>query len=336
MSTALALWSDEPASVDLLSFDAIAETVVGALFDDGLNPVALGVSGSWGSGKTTVLNLIAKHIASRTSQDGTTVLVVRSDPWRYDPSVGPKESLIAEILAALSDEFSRSDEIGQVADGAFKKLIRKVNWSKAVKMAVSTAITLQLPKLDDVMDLVSDDPESLDSEKGMATFRQEFAAFLQLPALSHIRQVVVLVDDLDRCLPDIVVQTLEAIRLFLSVQDMSFVIAADEERVSEAIQSKLGTPPAGSEEESVASLYLHKIVQTTIPLPTLSSFDTRAYLFLLLARGVMSDETQFDALVENCATLRMAGGSLGRCRAANRRGSFAACRHRFPTDADSV
>lgn len=82
----LALWSDEPATTDLLSFDAIAETVVDALFDEGLNPVALGISGSWGSGKTTVLNLIDTHDKERSKASGTTVIVVRADPWRYDPT----------------------------------------------------------------------------------------------------------------------------------------------------------------------------------------------------------------------------------------------------------
>ena len=53
-----ALWSDNPASLDLLAFSPIAETVASALLDDQLDPVVLGVSGRWGSGKTTVLQLV--------------------------------------------------------------------------------------------------------------------------------------------------------------------------------------------------------------------------------------------------------------------------------------
>lgn len=305
---ALHLWSDEPATVDLLSFDAIAETVTDALFDDSLNPVALGISGAWGSGKTSILNLVAEKAVQRSSHEAT-VVIVRADPWRYDPSVGPKESLIAEVLSALQEEFRGEDEVTAAATTAFKKLVKRVNWSKAVKMATTTALTAQLPSLDDVMGLVSDDPESLDSEKGMDTFRKEFQALLNEPALDHVTQVVVLVDDLDRCLPDTVVDSLEAIRLFLSAEGMSFVIAADEARVAEAIQQKLKTPADPSEGESVASLYLHKIVQTTVPVPALSSFDTRSYLFLLLARTEV-DAANYAALVAGCADLRSSAGSL--------------------------
>lgn len=50
---------------------------------------------------------------------------------------------------------------------------------------------------------------------------------------------MVLVDDLDRSLPDTVVETPEAIKLFLSVKKMAFVFAADEENVASAIGRRL-------------------------------------------------------------------------------------------------
>ncbi len=45
---ALTLWSNDPAGIDLMSFDAVAGTVADALLDEALAPVALGLSGSWG------------------------------------------------------------------------------------------------------------------------------------------------------------------------------------------------------------------------------------------------------------------------------------------------
>ncbi|GAB2899875.1 KAP family P-loop NTPase fold protein [Neomicrococcus lactis] len=311
MTSSYPLWSDEPATQDLLAFRAVAETAADAIFDDGLDPVAIGLSGAWGSGKTSVLELIKSEIKERSSGSEREVLVIPTQPWLYDPAVGPKESLIAEVLGALSKEFKETDPVGQAGLEAFKKLVRKVNWSKAVKMAAKTAITMQLPNIDDVFGLVSDEPDSLDSEKGMAAFREEFEALLADPALAHLSRVVVLVDDLDRCLPDTVVETLEAIRLFLSARGMSFVIAADEDRVAEAIQQKFKTAAPKNEDEDPAKLYLHKIVQTTIPLPALSRFDTEAYLFLLLAKAEMdNDEEVYTAFVAKCDELRIGGGSL--------------------------
>ncbi|CAL8972786.1 hypothetical protein TESS_TESS_02578 [Tessaracoccus sp. O5.2] len=312
MTSSYPLWSDEPATQDLLAFRAVAETAADAIFDDGLDPVAIGLSGAWGSGKTSVLELIKSEITERSrNADAGKVLVIPTQPWLYDPAVGPKESLIAEVLGALSNEFKELDPVGKAGLEAFKKLVRKVNWSKAVKMAAKTAITMQLPSMDDLFGLVSDEPDSLDSEKGMAAFREEFETLLADPALAHLSRVVVLVDDLDRCLPDTVVETLEAIRLFLSAKGMSFVIAADEDRVAEAIQHKLKTAVPKNEDEDPAKLYLHKIVQTTIPLPALSRFDTEAYLFLLLAKSELSgEEAAYASFVTKCDELRIGGGSL--------------------------
>ncbi len=215
MTSSYPLWSDEPATQDLLAFRAVAETAADAIFDDGLDPLAIGLSGAWGSGKTSVLELIKSEITERSKGSDRKVLVIPTQPWLYDPTVGPKESLIAEVLGALSKEFNEEDPVGKLGLDVFKKLVRKVNWSKAVKMAARTAITMQLPNIDDVFGLVSDAPDSLESEKGMAAFREEFGKLLADPALAHLSRVVVLVDDLDRCLPDTVVESIEAIRLFL-------------------------------------------------------------------------------------------------------------------------
>ena len=56
-------------------------------------------------------------------------------------------------------------------------------------------------------------------------FRKEFSDLLDE---AKIEQLVVLIDDLDRCLPATAIETLEAIRLFLFVPKTAFVIGADE------------------------------------------------------------------------------------------------------------
>lgn len=83
------LWSDEPATQDLLAFRAVAETAADAIFDDDLDPVAIGLSGAWGSGKTSVLELVKTEITERSRTAVDKVLVVSTQPWRYDPAAGP-------------------------------------------------------------------------------------------------------------------------------------------------------------------------------------------------------------------------------------------------------
>jgi hypothetical protein len=311
------LWSDDPALIDLLSFDAVASTAADALLDDRLDPVALGLSGPWGSGKTTVLGLVGQALAAQNTPTAQ-VIVVQTDPWRYDPTTGAKESLIAEVLKRLSEEVIKDETVGGKAKKLLKRLVQRVDWAKAIKLAAKTSLALQIPSFDDLTDLVKDSDEDSDEDRaprGLEGFRGEFSELMESEELSHIRRVVVLVDDLDRCLDETIIETLEAIRLFLAVPKMSFVIAADEDRVAEAIRTRFPKSDGSADSadgiwtEEPAKLYLHKIVQTTVPLPALSRFDTQAFL-LLLQLQMRVNESQLAPLVVACAELRRKSGDL--------------------------
>ncbi|MEU3260649.1 alpha/beta fold hydrolase [Streptomyces albidoflavus] len=318
------LWSDEPTHLDLLSFDAVAKTVVQAVLDDALDPVTVGVSGAWGSGKTTVLRLIEDELAPKPPATDTTILVISTDPWRYDPGVGAKETLIGEVLSAVAAELAKKEQPeGRVsrARTMLTKLRQRVDWAKALQVAAKTSLTLQLPSVDDLTSLINTEPGNDDADagdppsRGLGDFRSDFRTLMESAELSHLRRVVVLVDDLDRCLPDTVVDTLETIRLFLAVPKMAFVVAADEHRVADALRARFPDPGSGQQSaqeryfEEPASLYLHKIVQTTVPLPTLSRFDTEAFLVLLQLSQRLTVE-ELTPYIEACVHLRLEKGLL--------------------------
>ncbi|MGH8774419.1 MAG: KAP family P-loop NTPase fold protein [Jiangellaceae bacterium] len=311
-AAAISLWSDDPAKVDLLSFDAVAQTVADALLDEALDPVALGLSGSWGSGKTTVLGLVGQELDRRKTETQK-VLVIPTDPWRYDPTNGAKESLIAEVLAALASEINTSETKTDKAKNLLARLGKRIDWAKAIKLAATSSLTLQIPDFDKLVELVKPKEGDEESVRGLEEFHDEFAQLIGSDDLEHISAVVVLVDDLDRCLPETVVESLEAMRLFLAVPKMSFVIAADEDRVADAIRTRFkstGRPEeSDDDQQDPATLYLHKIVQTTIPLPALSHFDTQAYL-LLLQLEATAGKPQLATLIGRCAEVRRTGGSV--------------------------
>ena len=245
--------------------------------------------------------------------------MVETVPWRYDPDVGAKATLILEVLNTLTRELQKHDGVTEDVEAALKKLARKVNWVKALKLATHSSITLQLPGIEDLSSLINeDDSEGSPEPRNLDEFRQDFADLLANEQLGHVRRVVVLVDDLDRCLSNTVVDTLETMRLFLSVPKMSFVIAADETRVADALLERYPAANGPAEQaEEPARLYLHKIVQTTLRLPALSRFDTEAFLLLLLLQNKVENpltEIQFKQVVDNCGKLRIAGGSIDSIR----------------------
>ena len=109
------------------------------MLDGALEPIALGISGPWGSGKSTVLKLTKAELASRetVSEDEASadrrVLVVETDPWRYDPDVGAKGTLILEILNALRTELDERDKEGSQGFGLPNwPVIQRVSRAEAI------------------------------------------------------------------------------------------------------------------------------------------------------------------------------------------------------------
>lgn len=94
------LWADTPSIRDLLGYDDIAVAVVDAIRRERLDPVAIGVFGSWGSGKSTILELVAAKLPA-------SAITVRVRPWEYDKSDDPKALLIADVLEQLRSSGSR-------------------------------------------------------------------------------------------------------------------------------------------------------------------------------------------------------------------------------------
>ena len=132
---------------------------------------------------------------------------------------------------------------------------------------------MTLPDVESVLGLIKPKPDDDDPEpiSDMVEVRARFKELLKSEGLAHIQNVVILVDDLDRCLPPTVDgNAYETIRLFLSVPKMSFVIAADETRIAEAIATHFPqTDPTDVDEDprtetvypqdcsDIASRFLH-------------------------------------------------------------------------------
>jgi hypothetical protein len=292
------LWADNPSDQDLLGFGEVADPIVEAVKRDHLDPVAIGLIGPWGSGKSTVLSLIEARLTG-----DTTIVVVRTYPWEYDPSLDVKATLIGDVLQAIRERAKAEAGAEQALIDIAKKLAKRVKWAKAVSLVAKTAVTVSIPKWEDVteiFDLDSDTTDS-DSDPTLVGFRTEFKAYLD--AAKNVSRVVVLVDDLDRCLPDTVVATLEGIKLFLAVPKMAFVVAADEAPVIDAIKERY---KESDEKAEMSRQYLEKIIQIPVRVPNLGLASTEAYLALMLIERRL-DKDQFRGLVSNVNQRRRAG-----------------------------
>jgi formylglycine-generating enzyme required for sulfatase activity len=95
--------------------------------------------------------------------------------------------------------------------------------------------------------------------------------------------LIVFVDDLDRCLPEKGIEVLEAIKLFLEVPGVVFVLGMDREVVQRGIEARYGhffQRQVGQREELPirGDVYLQKIVQIPFYLPALAISDLDKFM----------------------------------------------------------
>lgn len=279
----LRLWDDNPTDLDMLGFDAVVETVAAAVCSSDLDPVTVALQSSWGGGKSSALKLVEKRLS--TVQN---IVVVRCDPWEYDDL--PKAEVRALVIGQVLKQLVGEPGLAKKAEN----LLRRVAWVKvgATITNMVLARTVDVEKLADAFKPNAEEPTS------MAGFRDEFEILMRD---ADLHKVIVLVDDLDRCSPDSVVAILEAIKVFLSVRKMAFVLAAEEALIRYAIER---SENAGSR-TTYSDRYLEKIVQLPVRLPTLSRDDAETFIALLLAQR--RGETDIDRLVGHVAARRAAG-----------------------------
>ena len=302
--------ADNETAVDLLYYEAIARTVVRLVAEKSDEPLSVGVHGDWGAGKSSVLMMVEEAF-----EKDERILCVRFNGWLFQGFEDAKAVLIETIIDELLRKRSTCDK---VADQA-RKVLRRVDWMKVARKAGAYGISLAtgIPHPETLKGLgaaaravVAKGEEGVTAEnlaalvggsndflreveadsapEQMHAFRKEFEELLKR---ADIDQLVVLVDDLDRCLPEIAIETLEAIRLFLFVPRAAFVIAADEGMIEYAVRQHFPDLPVTTGPATYARNYLEKLIQVPFRLPSLGYAETRIFVTLLLMLNDCGEES---------------------------------------------
>lgn len=293
--------SDNETKVDLLNNEAVALTVIELLRERPHQPITVGVHGDWGAGKSSILEMIESNLS-----DQDDVLCIKFNGWRFQ---GFEDAKIALIEGVVSELIDKRPGINKAADAA-KDLFKRIKWLKVAKAGGSLALAahgIPLPShVDAVIEKlkkVGEKPETVDSaieeaksfldpsessiSEEINGFREAFDGLLKS---AGIKQLIVLVDDLDRCLPDVAIETLEAIRLFVFTSNTAFVIAADESMIEYAVRKHFPDLPDTTRHQTYARNYLEKLIQVPFRLPPLGEMETRIYVTLLLVGSELGEE----------------------------------------------
>ncbi len=305
------MWADTETDQDYLNYGELAEVVALMLADPKLLPLSIGISGGWGTGKSSFLKMVEAKLPKAPAEDeegaGPKYIVVHYDAWLYQGYDDARAALMDTISSRLLKEaekkpktvlekavrlFRRVDKLrvlglgidlamvagGMPPLGAIGKLsgaLHRIVGGGATAQDVTEAREVVKKGGEELKGVLR--PEEKETPPHEITeFRREFAELLaDLNAV-----LVVFIDNLDRCLPTQVIHTLEALRLFLFMGNTAFCVAADEDMVRGAIRQHF----EGIEGNHVRD-YLDKLIQVPIRVPRLGVPEVTSYLMQLFAEA---------------------------------------------------
>ena len=305
------MWPDKETEIDYLNFGYMVNLVANIATNRDLSPSTIGLYGDWGSGKSSLMKLVQKKIEEKypkdeKKKDTVKTLCIEFNGWLFEGYEDTKTSLCGAILDALADKKRFSKEVTDYA----KELIKKIDINKILGKGVKYGLDLFLSggigiltdlslssllstiksnagevQAKDIEEILSMLKKNDKTRTEIKNFRNEFKDLLNK---SKVENVVVFIDELDRCLPDTVLEVFEAMRLFLFVGGMSFVIGADERLIQYSIKSKYKEVPGNNLD--IGKEYLEKVIQYPLYIPQLTRAEVNQYLACLLLKQTLSDE----------------------------------------------
>lgn len=232
--TALSDHPLEPASgwIDRFNFPF----QLGAVYDiirhpETETPLSIGLYGDWGAGKTSAMKWLEGLLHIWNERDGhaeTKTIPVWFYPWKYQTREDVWRGIVAEVLLATMDKKAASPERVLFAVKRFGAFLGK-SFVRALSSLKLTAkdptgllgegeVTFQAVEgiLEDFQDLNRPERAYLNQfESMLSNWIKE--------SLGQNERLVIFIDDLDRCLPDVTLEVLEALKLYLNIRGLVFV-----------------------------------------------------------------------------------------------------------------
>lgn len=254
--------------VDLLRRQNIVNRIMSILevISERKTPCTFALNGAWGTGKTFVLNMLVNQLWEYHSDK---YVVFHYNCWQYDYYEEPLIAIVAAMLDSVDEEnHLLPDDLRDKAKAGMelaKPVLQKIA-TQFVKNKIGVDLT-------DVVSSVKNYQDALDSEKQKKAESRSFDEFYsfkkaigqaqeEIRKLAKNRTLVVVVDELDRCLPKYAIKVLERLHhLFEGIENTAVLLAIDKNQLDATIKQLFGP-------NTNTSHYLRKFITLEVQLFT--------------------------------------------------------------------
>lgn len=248
-------FNDSPISLpdhDRFGFDPLARALARSIVHIA-NPegTVFAVNGPWGAGKTSVLNLVRHHISK--AETDPPIEIVDFTCWWFRGEDALTLAFVQQLLGAVKPALSEKaqSDLTKLA----KHMLKAKDLIAPALAAIGAAAGAPLAKgAADALDKLLTGEEPVDAQhKRLAQRLRE-----------QPRRFLVVVDDLDRLLPDEALQVLRLVKSLGRLPNVMYLLAFDRQIAEKVVAEKY--PSEGPH-------YLEKIIQAAFELPAPSRDD---------------------------------------------------------------
>jgi predicted KAP-like P-loop ATPase len=250
-----ASFNDTPITLpehDRFCFDplarALARSIANIAQPEG---TVFAINGPWGSGKSSVLNLIKHHLAAAPSDPP--IQIVNFACWWYRGGEAMTLAFLQELFGALKPALPEhaQAELTKLA----KRLLKAKDLLGPIMAALGADAGAELAKgAASALEKFLTGDEPVDAQQ----------ARLSGELSKQPRRFLVVIDDLDRLMPDEALQVFRLIKSVGRLPNVMYLLAFDRQIAEKVVAEKY--PSEGPH-------YLEKIIQASFELPTPSSAD---------------------------------------------------------------
>lgn len=247
----------------------------------------LSINGAWGSGKSFVLDMIQDKLSKSPEY-----IIVKYDAWENSFYPDPLIAMLSCVIEGLGNKLSKMRGYFKAAAECGKKkgkeLVDKLSDAGGKIGVVATVIKNIAEIVADFKNVtvVNDTKDSqLETYKSYKMLLQEFAALLnkltkKVFVAKKQTKIIVLVDEIDRCLPNDQLKILERLHHLFDVKNCAVIVAMNHSCIAKTVKTLYGTD--GNE-------YLRKFFDFVFKL------DTSAEVYL---------NNLFDGFIKSCEKIK--------------------------------
>lgn len=227
--------------LDLLNRDKFVDYVIDLVrqLSDEQKGCCFSIEGSWGIGKTYILEEIEKRIKE---VDKNRFFLFHYNCWKYDYYDEPSVAIISAMLHSISEEKAVfNKDLEGYAEAGYKLVRDKFKEIAGAYIENKIGVNL-VSMIDDTKNMKEKNEDEMFQFDHMFRFNQTIEIVRKdLQEIARERTIVLIVDELDRCIPQYAIKVLERLHhMFDGLRNVVVVVAIDRAQLEHSIEDMFG------------------------------------------------------------------------------------------------